>query len=110
MTAAPMVSSRTTTSLWTRRTLLTVIVFALALGGCKTGSSIDRAGAQKVSDSFMEYLVADRVKDAVGEMEPEMFQWTTQQQAEAGYAKRSITAVARLIANSSTTKLDLRYI
>lgn len=87
MTAAPMVSSRTTTSLWTRRTLLTVIVFALALGGCKTGSSIDRAGAQKVSDSFMEYLVADRVKDAVGEMEPEMFQWTTQQQAEAGIRK-----------------------
>ncbi|MGA8501174.1 MAG: hypothetical protein WB683_06470 [Candidatus Sulfotelmatobacter sp.] len=67
--------------------MLAVIVSALALGGCKTGSSIDRVGAQKVSDSFMEYLVADRVNDAVGEMEPEMFQWATHQQAEAGIRK-----------------------
>jgi hypothetical protein len=67
--------------------LLAVIVSALVLSGCKTGSSIDRIAAQKVSDSFMEYLVADRVSDAVGEMDPEMFQFATHQQAEAGLRK-----------------------
>ena len=43
--------------------------------------------AQKVSDSFMAYLVADRVNDAVGEMEPEMFQWARREQVEAQIRK-----------------------
>ena len=59
----------------------------LALSGCKSGSSIDREAAQKVSDSFMAYLVADRVNDAVGEMEPEMFNWATHDQVEAEIRK-----------------------
>jgi hypothetical protein len=82
-----MMSCRTAISLRTRCNLLAVIVSVLALSGCKTGSSIDRVAAQKVSDSFMEHLVADRVSDAVGEMEPEMFHWATHQQAEAGIRK-----------------------
>jgi len=70
-----------------RRKLLAVIVSALALTGCKSGSSIDRIAAQKVSDSFMAYLVADRVNDAVDEMEPEMFQEARREQVEAQIRK-----------------------
>ena len=74
--------------LWARRRKrLAVIVFALALTGCKSGSSIDRMAAQKVSDSFMAYLVADRVNDAVGEMEPEMFQLASREQVEGQLRK-----------------------
>jgi hypothetical protein len=39
------------------------------LSGCKSGSSIDRTAAKKVSDSFMTDLASDRVSDALGEME-----------------------------------------
>ena len=67
--------------------LFAAIVSALALAGCKSGSSIDREAAQKVSDSFMAYLVADRVRDAVSEMEPEMFQSATHEQVEAQIRK-----------------------
>ncbi len=42
--------------------------------GCKSGSSIDRATALKVSDSCMAYVVANRVTDTVGEMDPEICQ------------------------------------
>jgi hypothetical protein len=105
-----MTNSRIASSLWTRRSLLAVIVSGLALSGCKSGSSINRVAAQKVSDSFMAYLVADRVNDAVGEMEPEMFQSATREQVEAQIRKLSITAAVHSIASSSTTKLDLRYI
>ncbi|MGB6247485.1 MAG: hypothetical protein WBF54_00135 [Terriglobales bacterium] len=35
----------------------------------------------------MAYLVADRVNDAVGEMEPEMFQWATREQVETQIRK-----------------------
>lgn len=70
-------------SFWTGLTFLLL----LALSGCKSGSSIDREAAQKVSDSFMAYLVADRVNDAVGEMEPEMFNWATHDQVEAEIRK-----------------------
>jgi hypothetical protein len=84
---ALMMSFRTATLLWTTSSLLAVTVSALALSGCKSGSSIDRVAAQRVSDSFMAYLVADRVNDAVSEMEPEMFQWATHEQAEAQIRK-----------------------
>ena len=42
--------------------------------GCKSGSSIDRATALKVSDSCMAYLVANWVTRYWGEMEPEICQ------------------------------------
>jgi hypothetical protein len=68
------------------RTQITVPVWLLVpllvLVGCKSGSSIDRAAAQRVSDSFMTYLASDRVKDAVSEMEPEIFQIAGREQAE----------------------------
>jgi hypothetical protein len=82
-----MTTSRTFSSLCTRCNLFAVIVSLLLLSGCNSGSSIDRIAAQKVSDSFMTYLVADRVKDAVGEMEPEMFQSATRGQVEAQIRK-----------------------
>jgi hypothetical protein len=82
-----MTHFRTASSLWARRSLLAAIVSALALVGCKSGSSIDSVAAQKVSDSFMAYLTADRVKDAVSEMEPEMFQSATHEQVETQIRK-----------------------
>lgn len=69
------------------RILLVVVVSVFSLGGCKSRSSIDRAAAQKLSDSFMAYLVEDRVHDAVGEMEPEMFQVAPREQVEAQIRK-----------------------
>jgi hypothetical protein len=78
-----MTNVRTTLQLLTQRNrLLVVLVSVLALAGCKSGSSIDRADAQKVSDSFMGYLAANRVNDAVGEMEPEIFQGAGRDQVE----------------------------
>jgi hypothetical protein len=60
---------------WTQRKRPVVVLMSLlVLAGCKSGSSIDRTAAQRVSDSFMGYLASDRVSDAVGEMEPEIFQ------------------------------------
>ena len=68
-----MIVLRTCSPSWTQgRALVWVLFSVLALAGCKSGSSIDRTAAQKVSDSFMAYLVSDRVSDAVGEMEPEI--------------------------------------
>ncbi len=64
-----------------------LVVALLALSACKTGSTIDRAAAQKVSDSFMSNLAADRVKDAVNKMEPEFVQTAGQDQAEAAIRK-----------------------
>ena len=87
VTAALMTNFGIAPSLWARRSFLVAIVSALALAGCKSGSSIDRVAAQKVSDSFMAYLVADRVKAAVSEMEPEMFQSATHEQVEAQIRK-----------------------
>jgi hypothetical protein len=49
--------------------LLCILSCALALTACKSGRSIDRAAAKKVSDAFMSNLASDRVSDAVGEME-----------------------------------------
>jgi hypothetical protein len=40
-----------------------------------------------VSDSFMAYLVSDRVSDAVGEMEPEIFQSAGREQVEVQVRK-----------------------
>jgi hypothetical protein len=67
--------------------VLTVVVALLAMTACKNGSSIDRAGAQRVSDSFMSDLVADRVNDAISKMEPEIVQFLGQAQAEAAIRK-----------------------
>ena len=51
------------------RILLCTLSCFLALTACKSGRSIDRAAAKKVSDAFMSNLASDRVNDAVGEME-----------------------------------------
>jgi len=51
------------------RILLCILSCFLALTACKSGRSIDRAAAKKVSDTFMSNLASDRVSDAVGEME-----------------------------------------
>ena len=58
----------------------------LVLAGCSSvpnGSSIDRAAAQKVADSFMADLVADRVAGALDKMESEFVHQTGRAQAEA---------------------------
>jgi hypothetical protein len=70
-----------------RTIVLAVVVSAFSLGGCKSHSSIDRAAAQNLSDSFMAYLVEDRVHDAASQMEPEMFQLFTHEQVEAQIRK-----------------------
>lgn len=62
-----------------------VLSGALALTACKSGRSIDRAAAKKVSDSFMAYLASDRVSDAVGEMEG--FEPSQRDQVEARVRK-----------------------
>lgn len=73
---------------WTQRKgPVMALVSLLALAGCKSGSSIDRTAAQKVSDSFMGYLASDRVSDAVGEMEPEVFQSAGREQVEVQVRK-----------------------
>jgi hypothetical protein len=64
-----------------------VLLSLLALADCKSGSSIDRTAAQKLSDSFMGYLASDRVSDAVSEMEPEIFQSAGRQQVEVQVRK-----------------------
>jgi hypothetical protein len=64
-----------------------VIVALLALTACKSGSSIDRAAAQKLSDSFMSDLLANRVNDAVSKTEPEVVESLGQDQAEAAIRK-----------------------
>ena len=59
----------------------------LMLGGCSlvpNGSTIDRAAAQKVADSFMADLVADKVDGALDKMEPEFIHQTGRPQAAAG--------------------------
>jgi len=63
------------------------LISLLVLAGCRSGSSIDRMAAQKVSDSFMGYLVSDRVTDAVGEMEPELFEITRREEVEGQLRK-----------------------
>ncbi len=64
-----------------------ILVFFLTLVECRSGASIDRTAAQKVSDSFMGYLASDRVSDAVGEMEPEIFRSAGRQQVEGQVRK-----------------------
>lgn len=56
-----------------RRAAVWVLISFVALPSCKSGRSIDRTSAKKVSDDFMTYLASDRVGDAVNEMEPELF-------------------------------------
>src|SRR5258708_10488522 len=53
------------------------IVAVFSLGGThlmSNGSSMDHAEAQKVSDSYMSDLIADRVDFALDKMEPEFLQ------------------------------------
>jgi hypothetical protein len=68
------------------RSIVAVIgVFLLALVGCHpapSGSSMNRAEAQKTSDAFMADLIADRVDLALGKMEPEFVQAAGQAKAE----------------------------
>jgi len=52
-----------------QRILLCILSCFLALSACKSGRSIDRAAAKKVSDAFMSNLASDRVSDALGQME-----------------------------------------
>jgi hypothetical protein len=70
-----------------RKAWIWMLVSLLALAGCKSDSSIDRTAAQRVSDSFMKYLALDRVSDAVGEMEPEIFQSAGREQVEVQVRK-----------------------
>jgi hypothetical protein len=60
------------------RTIVVLTIFAVSsLGGCHllpNGSSMDHAEAQKVSDSYMSDLVADRVDLALDKMETEFVQ------------------------------------
>lgn len=60
----------------------TVLLFG-ACGLVPSGSSIDRGDAQKVSDSFMSDLAANRVDDALNRMEPEFIQKIGRPEAEA---------------------------
>jgi hypothetical protein len=60
-----------------RIALLAFIAIVSVLSGCHLlpdGSSMDHAEAQKVSDSYMSYLVADRVDLALDKMEPQFLQ------------------------------------
>src|SRR5258708_27245904 len=78
-----MIVLKTCLPSWTQRKALVWVLFSVVvLAGCKSGSSIDRTAAQKVSDSFMAHLISDRVSDAVGEMEPEIFQSAGRDQVE----------------------------
>src|SRR5947209_8876803 len=68
-----------------RQTFVLAISWMLPFGGCHripNGSSIDRSAAQRLSDSFMTDLVANRVDLAIGKMEPE-FQALGRTQADA---------------------------
>ena len=65
--------------------LLAGALAALAFSGC--GRAIDREAAQKVSDSFMSDMVADRVGGALNRMEPEFVQTIGRTEAEAGLRK-----------------------
>ncbi|HKS95152.1 MAG TPA: hypothetical protein VJV74_03350 [Terriglobia bacterium] len=65
---------------------LVCISVSFVLSGCglaPNGSSVDRAAAQKVADSFMADLVADRVDRALDKMESEFIHQTGRAQAEA---------------------------
>lgn len=65
---------------------LVCVSASLVLGGCSSvpnGSSIDHAAAQKVADSFMADLVADRADSALDKMEPEFVRQTGRAPAEA---------------------------
>jgi hypothetical protein len=60
-----------------RITPFVFIAIVSVFGGCHVlpnGSSMDRAEAQKVSDSYMSNLVADRVDLALDKMEPQFLQ------------------------------------
>jgi len=60
-----------------RIALLAFIAIVSVLSGCHLlpdGSSMDHAEAQKVSDSYMSYLIADRVDLALDKMEPQFLQ------------------------------------
>jgi len=60
-----------------RITLLACLAIVSILSGCQVlpnGSSMDRAEAQRVSDSYMSDLVADRVDLALDKMELEFMQ------------------------------------
>src|SRR5712692_975610 len=75
-----------------RSRLLVSVMAAFTFGRCGLApscnrSSINRAAAQKVSDSFMSDLVADWVGDALNKMEPEFVQTTGRAEAEAQLRK-----------------------
>src|SRR5712692_3781920 len=60
-----------------RITLFAYLTIVSVVGGCNVlpnGSSMDRAEAQKVSDSYMSDLVAARVDLALDKMEPQALQ------------------------------------
>lgn len=71
-----------------RKALLVCIVMSSIGSGCKgvpKGSSIDHAAAQKLSDSYMSDLIADRVDSALDKMEPQVLQVAGgKEKAEAG--------------------------
>jgi hypothetical protein len=70
-----------------RIALLIFIAIGSVFSGCHLlpdGSSMDHAEAQKLSDSYMSYLAADRVDLALDKMEPQFLQ------AAGGKAKAEV--------------------
>lgn len=65
--------------------IVTVLAAASQIS-CR-GPSMSREAAQRVSDSFMSYMVADRVGDALNEMELEFVRSIGRTEAEAQLRK-----------------------
>lgn len=70
-----------------RNALFCVLASFLILSACRSGQSIDRTEAKRVSDTFMSYLASDRVSDAVAEVEPDSVQSVGREKAEAQIRK-----------------------
>jgi hypothetical protein len=63
-----------------------LILFCIICLGCRklpNGSSMDREEARLVCDAFLAALQADRVDEALGMMEPELFQSLDRTRAES---------------------------
>jgi hypothetical protein len=70
-----------------RRNAVLLLISLLLLAACKSDQSIDRIAAKGMSDAFLTYLAANRVGDAVGEMEPELLQGSSRDQTESEIRK-----------------------
>jgi hypothetical protein len=64
-----------------------VVLFLIGCSWLPSGATIDYAAARNVSDTFMADLVANKVNEAVGLMEPDFIQTFGRAQAEAAVPK-----------------------